>query len=538
MTGIDQRLQDLSVPWHILRARAQQTPDREFIQLGSPWLSYGAFDDLTDGLAGAMQRLNVSVGDRVALLADASIEYALLLFACAKAGLVQVPINTYMRGEFLRYQLEDSGATVVIADEIGLREIATIAERLTTLKTVVCLSKVSDSWDVPFEVVDYAELLQQRCLPRFHETKPSDLCSILYTSGTTGRSKGCMISHAYFANMGRPFLGAGWFVRQDRMLSAFPLFHGGGQSVVIVALLAGGSISIVPGFSASTFMARALEIDATVLYGVGAIGMALLAQPVRDGERDHHIRLALWVPMTAGAQREFRDRFGIPVVSEIYAQTECLPVSIGTLNDRQTAGTSGRPLPAMDVVLVDDDDEPVPTGSVGEITIRPRAPHLMYSGYWNNAEATVTAWRNLRHHTGDLGRLDDQGNLHYVDRKKDAIRRRGENVSSIEVENAIREHPCIEHVAVHEVPATLGEDEIKACVVLRAGAALSPTELFGFLKQQLPYFAVPRYVEVVDALPVNAVGRVLKHELRAVGINAATWDFEEMGLVIAKAERR
>jgi carnitine-CoA ligase len=200
--------------------------------------------------------------------------------------------------------------------------------------------------------------------------------------------------------------------------------------------------------------------------------------------------------------------------------------------------TAGRPTSNFEVRLVDDDDRVVPTGEVGEIVVRPREQDVMFLGYWNRADATVAASRNLWHHTGDSGRADEDGFITFVDRKKDALRRRGENVSSMEVEAVIMRQPAVERAAVHAVPSELTEDDIKVCLTLRDGATLSPGEIFEFCKANLPYFAVPRYVEVVATLPLNAMGRIMKHVLRKRGLTPDTWDLEALGFVIGRDERR
>jgi crotonobetaine/carnitine-CoA ligase len=192
----------------------------------------------------------------------------------------------------------------------------------------------------------------------------------------------------------------------------------------------------------------------------------------------------------------------------------------------------------MEVRIVDDDDFEVPPGETGEIVLRTKEPYTMFQGYWNNPEATAHAFRNLWHHTGDNGRFDEEGNLYFVDRKKDSLRRRGENVSSIELEQAILKHPCIQAVAVHAVPSDLSEEDIKACIVPSREADLVPQELFRFFKSSLPYYAIPRYVELMSDLPVNANMRVQKFKLRDRGITAETWDFDSMGLVVRRDERR
>jgi crotonobetaine/carnitine-CoA ligase len=189
------------------------------------------------------------------------------------------------------------------------------------------------------------------------------------------------------------------------------------------------------------------------------------------------------------------------------------------------------------VALLDDDGLPVADGEPGEICIRPRRPLAMFSGYWDNAEATVEAFKDLWYHTGDMGRRRESGALQFVDRKKDAMRRRGENVSSMELEGAIRTHEAVADVAVHAVPSPLGEDDIKAVIIL-SGERPSEEDLFGFLRDNLPFYAMPRYVEYVEELPRNAVGRVMKHELRKQELTDAVIDFEALGFTVAKEDRR
>jgi crotonobetaine/carnitine-CoA ligase len=353
-----------------------------------------------------------------------------------------------------------------------------------------------------------------------------------------------MLSHGYYVAGPRALLECGWVERGDRIFTTWPLFHSSGQVVALMtALVADGSVVFEPQFSATTFLARAAEEQATVLAGVGFMGLALLTQPPSPADRGHGVRRSFWIPMAPAQQVAFEERFGIPVLAEAFGQTECFPISMapaeghgdGTPRARHTLGP---PTAHYEIKLFGDDDTEVPPGVAGEICVRPKTPGVMFSGYWNKPEETVAAWRNLWHHTGDMARLDDAGRLVFVDRKKDALRRRGENVSSLELEAAILAHPGVAAVAVCAVPSALGEDDIKACIVPAPGASLEPGELFEFFKATLPYFAVPRYVQVRDALPVNALGRVMKHVMRNEGVPEGTWDFEALGLTVARTERR
>jgi crotonobetaine/carnitine-CoA ligase len=305
------------------------------------------------------------------------------------------------------------------------------------------------------------------------------------------------------------------------------------------AIACGATVISVRQFSASTFWRTANDHRATVIFGAGAVGMLLLAQPADDvTPAPPSLRHALLTPMNVDAQLDFENRFGVPVNCSSYGQTECTCISISTLGEDIDRSSAGRPLDTLEVRVVDGDDVPVPAGEVGEIVVRPRRPDVMFRGYWDAPDATIEAWRNLWHHTGDVGRLSGAGELYIVDRKTDSMRHRGENVSSLQIEGAIMRHDAIASVAAHSVPSDLGEDEIKVCIVLVTGTSVDRAELFDFFKQSLPYFAVPRFVEIMDQLPVNAIGRVLKQDLRNRGVTAQTWDFQALGLTVSRSERR
>jgi crotonobetaine/carnitine-CoA ligase len=218
----------------------------------------------------------------------------------------------------------------------------------------------------------------------------------------------------------------------------------------------------------------------------------------------------------------------------MYGMTEAFPITVLGVGDDCAPGSAGVPTASWDLRLVDDDDEDVAPGAVGEIVVRPRSPHVMFEGYFHRPEATVSQLRNLWFHTGDLARRDDDGNLWFVDRKKDSVRRRGENISSFEVEAVVMSHPAVAAAAMIGVPSPLGEEDVKVCVVPAEGATLRPEDLLDHLVPRLPYFAVPRYVELVEDLPRNATGRVLKYELRKNPLTSTTWDREAAGYSVSR----
>lgn len=532
----------------VFRDQVQRKPDAPFINCGDGWVTFAQLDERTDRLAAGLARLGVQVGDRIALVIPNRIEMVELLLAAAKLGVVQVPLNYWLKGEFLRYQLDDCGARVLVADSLGYAA----AEPLlggTKIESVVLLDEPRGEHgpshpredESMVEVVSYADVISGDGEPSWprRRPRPSDLLAILYTSGTTALPKGCMLSTGYYVSVGRSYGQRGWIVPNDRVYTAFPLFHSSGQMVAFMsALVNDASIIFAPEFHASTFMTDAHAAGATTLMGIGVMAQMLLEQPVRPQDADYRFRLAVWVPLPVKQQERFEKRFHTPVIAEGYGQTECVPISASEVGGPRKRTSSGQIAPLVEVRIVDENDDEVPVGEVGEVVVRPRVPEATFQGYWNKPEETFATWKGLWHHTGDLGRLDADGFLSFVGRAKDMIRRRGENISALQLEDAIREHPAIADVAVYAVPSPLGDEDIKACVVVEPGATLTPSDFFEFLRDRIPYFAMPRFVQLRSELPVNAMGRVMKHLLRAEGASAADWDLELLGLVIPHEERR
>jgi crotonobetaine/carnitine-CoA ligase len=528
----------LEVVADALRARRELDADAPLIKVGGGWVSSLVLDEESDRLAAGLAILGSTKGERIAWMLPNCPEVPGLLFAIAKLGAIQVPLNPYLKGEFLAYQLNDCGATVLVTDAAGMKSAAPRLSA-TGIKHLVLVGGTGEGLDV-VPTLEFSELKLQGSEPPNVEVMASDTYSILYTSGTTGLPKGCMIPHGYYIEAGRAF--SALMKPGDRVFTSFPLFHNGGQVAQLMgSVVNNAAVCFETEFSATAFMERAFEERATVVTGVGAIAMAVLARPVSAGEQDNDLRMAAFAPLVVEKQLEFARRFNCAVTSSGYGQTECNPITLKPNIPDEKRGTMGLPLPHLEVRIVDDFDNEVPTGTIGELIVRPRNPGTttMFSGYWGKPEATLALWRNLWHHTGDYATMDDDGYVTFVDRKKDALRRRGENVSSFELEAAIAGHPFVAEVAVCAVPSSLGEDEIKACIVPIAGAEILPHELFDFLKLNVPYFAIPRYVQIRESLPMTAAThRVQKHVLRDEGITDDCWDFEELELRIDKADRR
>jgi crotonobetaine/carnitine-CoA ligase len=519
---------------NVLRARAQERPDRVCCALDDQAFTFAEMDARSDTIAAGVAALGVGKGDRVATLAPNRVELLELFYGLAKTGAAQVPLNAFLKGEFLRHQLAQSRASVLITDAAGRDAVAPLRADLPDLTTIVMLDEPQG------DEVPYAALTDAGDTPPDIALTAADTMSIVYTSGTTGLPKGCVASHGYYCRSGDVIGSALELTADDVLFAGLPLFHSGGRLVTVAMPMLFGIPTYIQGtFSASNYFPRAREVGCTVMIAVGAMGAAVLATERSDADRDHSVRRVMVAPVTAAGQQMFRERFGVDPWVDVFGQSECMPIMATPLSsDSRDPGGCGVPAPDVEVALLDDDGVPVAAGAVGEICVRPREPYAMFDGYFERPEATLEAFRGLWYHTGDYGKQLPSGAYTFVDRKKDALRRRGENVSSIELEMGINGHPQIVESAVHAMPSELGEDDIKVCVVVVDGEQLDPDEVFGYFKDHLPYFAIPRYVEIVPALPRNAVGRVMKHKLREAGNGPDAWDFDALGLTVAKAERR
>jgi crotonobetaine/carnitine-CoA ligase len=353
---------------------------------------------------------------------------------------------------------------------------------------------------------------------------------VIYTSGTTGPSKGVLCSYLQATATGEAFHAA---TGDDRGMVNLPLFHASGTNVVYRMLVKGGSIAMVEAFDTGTFWDTIRATGTTTLTLVGAMVPFLLKAPATARDRDHTLAKVVMVPLADDAQA-FADRFGV----EVYTTFNMTETSWPLISERNpvTRGTCGRPRPGVEARIVDDNDCEVAAGEIGELILRTDVPWSMNHGYHNNPEATARAWRNGWFHTGDAFRRDVAGNFFFVDRLKDAIRRRGENISSFEVEAELMAHPDVQEAAAVGVPSEFGEDDVLAVVAPVAGRTIDPAGMLRFLLPRMAHYMVPRYVRILPALPKTPTQKVQKNLLRADGVTPDTWDREAAGIRV-KRER-
>jgi crotonobetaine/carnitine-CoA ligase len=521
-----------------LAGRLATDPDGPYLDFDGVALTAREMDRAANRAANGLAGLGVGRGDRVATLLENSAEQVISFFAALKLGAIQVPINTAYKGEFLRHVLADCGARVVVTQASLAARVAEVCgdppgrESLPELRAVVVVGP-TDGVDIGIAAEDWESLLATGAdaPPADVEVGPSDLACFIYTAGTTGPSKGCMLPQHYVVALAEQIARAWQRRADDIVLTPLPLFHFNAISVCVVGtLITGGSAAIVRKFSVSRFWSEVQRTDATMLSMLGSL--AILVANATDGPEsdEHRLRLCAAAPMPPDTDRIWRERFGCATFSAGFGLTEASLISLLPAGEQNKVGAAGRLNDVeFEVRLVDDEDREVGIDEIGEIVCRPRGPNLMFAGYWRRPEATVEVLRNLWFHTGDLARLDADGFLFFVDRKKDYLRRRGENISSFEMERTFVAHPAIKDVAVHAVPSEQGEDEVKVTAVLQEGATVTEEELCRWSVDQVPYFAVPRYIEFREDLPRNPVGRVLKYELRDDGVTEATWDREAAG---------
>jgi crotonobetaine/carnitine-CoA ligase len=446
--------------------------------------------------------------------------------------MVEVPVNTAYVGGFLSHVLNDSGAAVLVTEDRYVERIMAVAGDLTSLRTLVVRgdAAAADAAARRFRVVPFGEAEAAPPLPPA-PAGPGDLIAYMYTSGTTGASKGVLISHAHAytyasrEDQDRPRDG-------DRILVTLPLFHLAGQWYgVYQSLIHQVRCVLEPGFSVSRFWDVAREHGITVTVMLGAMAELLQQQPPRPGDADNPLELAIMAPLASDVDG-FRNRFGIEVAA-VYGMSEVGAVLNGP-PDTIVGGECGFPRDGYELRLVGEAGQDVVPGQVGELWVRPQYPQTVMAGYHNLPEKTAETIRDGWVHTGDAFRRDEHGRFFFADRMKDSLRRRGENISSFEVERVINEFPAVYESAVVAVPSELTEDEIKAVVVPREGQQVSPEELTRFLIGRLPYFMVPRYLELAAQLPKTPTQKVHKHLLRERGITGGVWDREAAGIVLRR----
>ena len=512
-----------------VRGWAQTNPKAVLLQhVSGEQLTYGEVDARLDRWAAALRSAGLGDGEHVASFVTSPLDAAVVWLALGRGGHVAVPLNTAHLGAMLRHVLGASDAAAVIVSPDLLDRLREVVGHLPLLRLVVVLG------DGPLPALGVRTVTSNELLaatnhdadgePAGSEPEPHDTAMLLFTSGTTGPSKAVIVpwagAHGYWSWVPDDMLGAG-----EGLYAPMTMFHISGLGALQYAACRGARFILRDRFSATAFWTDVRETDAAACGLVGPMTALLAAAPVRDDDDDNPLRSMILGPMIEGMDA-FERRFGVRVAT-CYGMTEVPPI-IATGWDHgpwQTCGTLIAGHPWAEARVVDAFDRELPNGMVGELIVRTGEPWTLNGGYYRNAEATVSAWRNGWFHTGDAFRRDDDGRFYFVDRINDTIRRRGENISSFEVENAVMEHDSVAACAAYGVPDTYGGHEVMVAVVAEPGAEIDPAELGAYLAARMPHYMVPRYIDVVAELPRNTTSlRVQKFVLRDRGVTPTTWD--------------
>jgi crotonobetaine/carnitine-CoA ligase len=522
----------------VLRRAVERYPDEPYLVMPDGQLTYAEVDRRSNRLAHGLQARGVKRGDTVSTILDNNLDCVMFWYAANKLGAIWVPVNTAYKGEFLRHQLADAGANIVVAEQDYAERLTLIEEGLPALREVYVRGELPDIRLQRASLNPLAELYGSDDSALEDNNKPADLSMLIYTGGTTGPSKGCMISHNYACSLGRQALDVSGRARDEVHWSCLPLFHFNATACTVLnSAMIGGCAYFIPRFSVSNFWASIEESGAKLVNLIGSM-IPLLANAPDDSAMVRckgQIRAVLGAPFPEQLQTIWKERFGVEVAgSATFGLTETSLLTSLPMGQYYKPGSCGKRNDYFDVRIFDDEGNELPPGTAGEIVARPLQPNVMFNGYWKRPVDTLKVFGDLWFHTGDIGMFDEEGFLFFVDRKKDYLRRGGENISSYEMESTVGTHPEVQEVAVHAVLSPLSEDEVKATLVLREGATVTERELCLWIIDRVPYFAVPRYIEFRTELPKNPVGRVLKYELRDEGCTANTWDRNQSDIKLTK----
>jgi carnitine-CoA ligase len=522
----------------VLSKRVDAHGDAPLLIADGGTLTYRDVDEASNRLANGVEALGIGAGETVLAMMPNVPEFVVIWVGLGKLGAIQVPINTAYRGNLLVHVINDSAARTMIVDAQYLDRLADVADRLEHLERLVVFEREADTADVPnalstltrlpFGTLMDAQAMPRDELPPYHAVK-----AIMYTSGTTGASKGVMVTQAHAYTYAHSGIDLMELKPGDVYYAPLPLFHIAGQWAMVYAAMIGGAAAVITErFSVERFWDDARRFNATVTFFLGAMANFLARQPEQPDDATTPIDRALVVPMFPDVY-DFGRRFGMRITTT-YGSTEVnAPLRLGFDNpDWKTCGRLDEE--RFEARIVDENDEQVPDGTVGEFVIRAKEPWLLMAGYWRHPEWTEKAWSNLWLHSGDAMWRSSEGYFYFADRVKDSIRRRGENISSVEVENEINSHPDVVECAVFPVASEHTEDDVMAAVVVKPGRSIDPVELIAFLEPRMAYFMVPRYIDLVPNLPKTPTGKIQKYELRAAGCTSTTWDREAAGIKLKR----
>lgn len=513
-----------------IRMQAEQNGDTTFLMFDNTRYSYYETNQKVNELAAGLAASGIGRGDRIAFYMSSAPEIMFLVLAANKLGAIWIPINTDYKGFWLEDTINRSRPALLITDTKHAGRVAEVHNKLTVSRIAVLGDEKLINNAIHFQAL-YANSGGE---PDLSGMDYGDTCAVLWTSGTTGRSKGVMQSHNVWMNA--VYAGDDLYNTQkgDVIFNVLPMYNSGAWVTSLFrSLICGVSLAVDDGFSVSNFWERVEFYQATQIFTIGAMHIFLYNAPESPNDADNTLREIQAVPMPPALAKPFSDRFGVRLLGQGLSQSEAMLIirEDSQLRDSWPVGCCGNPVNNIEVMVADDDGNAVASGEHGELWVKPKEPFIIFNGYLDDKEATANAFAGDWYKTGDLVKHDDDENYFFVDRKKDAVRYKGRNISTFEVELVARKHSAISDCAAFGIQAEEleSENEIKLNVILKPGSELSAVELAEFINENAPYFFVPRYIEFVSELPYTPNNKVQKYKLRETGLTDATWDSKQAG---------
>ena len=512
----------------VLEEKAKQHGNRDLFFFKDQVFGYEDFDQESSRVASGMQSLGLGKGDKVAIVSGNRPEYLFLSYGLSKIGAIQVPINTAHKGNILTYMIDHTDCRFLVVESSYLDRVGPILRDLPKIEKILVLKGTeADISALEKPVLDYETVMDNDGKYDEAEVLWHDPHAIIFTSGTTGPSKGVVLPNNYMFTAPEGFVQLGKYDERDCLYNPFPFFHVAGLSCILTALISGARMSLEQRFSVSRFWDDIKRHECTAMQFTGGIISLIYKSEPKANDRDNPLRVMIGANAPKDLVKPFEERFGVTIL-DTYGSTE-LGVCINCTPEKRKPGSCGIPRQDYDVRFVDDNELEVGTNTPGELLVRPKNPYSMFLEYYKMPDSTVEAWRNLWFHTGDYLSYDNDGFLYFVDRKHDALRRRGENISSIEVETVIMSHPAVMEAAALGVKSEEAENEVMVCVVKKPGHTVTPEELIAHSESRMAYFMVPRFVRFIEKMPKTPTERIEKYKLRDEGVTPDTWDREKAG---------
>ena len=517
----------------MLADRAHWAPDNVLLYFEGQQFTYGEVDRQASAFAAGVMALGLNPGDAISTFMTNRPEYLFATYGANRAGLVGTSVNTMFKASFLAFPIEYSESKILITEALLAPALMTMGT-LPSLRFIVYVDGVPAEVPAGITALSWEDLLAGgKANQSFPTLLPSDLCAISFTSGTTGRSKGVLSPNLQGIVMGKESATANAITPRDRMYTCMPLFHGMAQVTTgYAAVYAGAAIVLSRRFSVTAYWDEIRKSQATQSSALGSMLQMLLAPPPSPSDREHVCTRIFSAPAPPEVLYKFERRYGTHVI-EGYGSTEIKNVLYNPLDARKI-GSMGKPTATTILEIHDTDGNRVQPGEVGEIVYRPKLPNIMLMGYHKEPEKTLAQMRGLWWHTGDMGSMDSDGYFYFFDRTADRLRRRGENISSMEVEGVLAAYPGVQEAAAIAAPSDVGEDEVLAVLEVADPATFDFPALFTYCCAGMPRFMVPRYFRLVPSLPRTPTGKVRKTALRDEGITSDTWDHVQAGLTVPR----